>query len=559
MKKIRMVLAAAAAFSLAACTGTKSTASSAAAQVLTGTADGFGGTITAEVTVDDSGKITDLVLTGKDETPDVGGKALPQLQEAIKDAGTIDGVDGVSGATYTSKGVFNAVRNALGIETAAPSEAAAEAVSASGLKQGLAVVSTPRLGPGKDDKDVPVYSFNEVVAYVISDGDGRIVDLEVDIMELITPNHDGKEDNYLGMWPGQTYNLDADGDGTAEGTLEETEDAWTERISGFQTKRQLGDSYKLNSGTWTQEMDLYEEWMKGKTADEIQAAFAAEFSDVNGRPLNGKSDKDEDTAKAGKLTEDQKADIDSLSGATMSLKDGHGDIIGAVTAALENAQPLRSDSDISSLGLGINAVPRLGPGADDKDVPVYSFNITAVGAVYDADGKIVDSKADVLEVITPNHDGKEDNYLAGWPGQTYNQDSDADGAVDGELTENEDDWLARIEQFRSKRAIGDGYKINSGTWAQEMDIYESWFVGKTAAELSDQFSALFSDVNGRPLNGKSDKDEDIAKAEKLTDGQKSELDALSGATMSLDDAHGNLIGAVESSYENAKSSVIQNH
>ena len=338
MKKIRMVLAAAAAFSLAACTGTKSTASSAAAQVLTGTADGFGGTITAEVTVDDSGKITDLVLTGKDETPDVGGKALPQLQEAIKDAGTIDGVDGVSGATYTSKGVFNAVRNALGIETAAPSEAAAEAVSASGLKQGLAVVSTPRLGPGKDDKDVPVYSFNEVVAYVISDGDGRIVDLEVDIMELITPNHDGKEDNYLGMWPGQTYNLDADGDGTAEGTLEETEDAWTERISGFQTKRQLGDSYKLNSGTWTQEMDLYEEWMKGKTADEIQAAFAAEFSDVNGRPLNGKSDKDEDIAKAEKLTDGQKSELDALSGATMSLDDAHGNLIGAVESSYENAK-----------------------------------------------------------------------------------------------------------------------------------------------------------------------------------------------------------------------------
>ncbi|WP_102341624.1 FMN-binding protein [Galactobacillus timonensis] len=35
-----------------------------------GTADGFGGTITAKVTVDESGKITDLVLTGEDETPD---------------------------------------------------------------------------------------------------------------------------------------------------------------------------------------------------------------------------------------------------------------------------------------------------------------------------------------------------------------------------------------------------------------------------------------------------------------------------------------------------------
>ena len=553
MKKIRSVLAAAAAFSLAACASTPS--ASAAAKVFTGTADGFGGTITAEVTVDDSGKITDLVLTGEDETPDIGGKALPELQKAIVAAGTVEGVDGVSGATYTSKGVFDAVRNALGTSTPAPT-VSAQAVSASGLKQGLAIVSTPRLGPGSDDKDVPVYSFNEVIAYVVSDANDRIVDLEVDILELITPNHDGKDDNYLGMWPGQTYNLDADGDGSVEGTLEETEDSWTDRLSGFRTKRQLGSSYKMNSGTWSEEMDIYENWMKGKTGQELQDLFDSEFSDLNGRPLNGKSDKEDDVAKAGQLSDAQKADIDSLSGATMSLRDAHGDILGAVIAALEHAQPLRSDADIASLGLGVNLVPRLGPGSDDKDVPVYSFNMTAAGVLYDADGRIVDATVDILEIITPNHDGKDDNYLAGWPGQTYNNDSDGDGTVDGELTETEDDWVARIGQFRSKRTLGDAYKMNSGTWSQEMDAYEDWFVGQTADELKGNFAALFSDVNGRPLNGKSDKEQDVAKAEKLNDEQKAQIDALSGATMSLQDGHGDIVGAVESSNANAKASLI---
>ena len=553
MKKIRSVLAAAAAFSLAACASTPS--ASAAAKVFTGTADGFGGTITAEVTVDDSGKITDLVLTGEDETPDIGGKALPELQKAIVAAGTVEGVDGVSGATYTSKGVFDAVRNALGTSTPAPT-VSAQAVSASGLKQGLAIVSTPRLGPGSDDKDVPVYSFNEVIAYVVSDANDRIVDLEVDILELITPNHDGKDDNYLGMWPGQTYNLDADGDGSVEGTLEETEDSWTDRLSGFRTKRQLGSNYKMNSGTWSEEMDIYENWMKGKTGQELEDLFDSEFSDLNGRPLNGKSDKEDDVAKAGQLSDAQKADIDSLSGATMSLRDAHGDILGAVIAALEHAQPLRSDADIASLGLGVNLVPRLGPGSDDKDVPVYSFNVTAAGVLYDADGKIVDSKVDVLEIITPNHDGKDDNYLAGWPGQTYNNDSDGDGTVDGELTETEDDWVARIGQFRSKRTLGDAYKMNSGTWSQEMDAYEDWFVGQTADELKGNFAALFSDVNGRPLNGKSDKEQDVAKAGQLSDEQKAQIDALSVATMSLQDGHGDIVGAVESSYANAKASLI---
>jgi len=553
MKKIRSVLAAAAAFSLAACASKPS--ASAAAKVVTGTADGFGGTITAEVTVDDSGKITDLVLTGEDETPDIGGKALPELQKAIVAAGTVEGVDGVSGATYTSKGVFDAVRNALGTSTPAPT-VSAQAVSANGLKQGLAIVSTPRLGPGSDDKDVPVYSFNEVIAYVVSDAEDRIVDLEVDILELITPNHDGKDDNYLGMWPGQTYNLDADGDGSVEGTLEETEDSWTGRLSGFRTKRQLGSSYKMNSGTWSEEMDIYENWMKGKTGQELQDLFDSEFSDLNGRPLNGKSDKEDDVAKAGQLSDAQKADIDSLSGATMSLRDAHGDILGAVITALEHAQPLRSDADIASLGLGVNLVPRLGPGSDDKDVPVYSFNVTAAGVLYDADGRIVDATVDILEIITPNHDGKDDNYLAGWPGQTYNNDSDGDGTVDGELTETEDDWVARIGQFRSKRTLGDAYKMNSGTWSQEMDAYEDWFVGQTADELKGNFAALFSDVNGRPLNGKSDKEQDVAKAGQLSDEQKAQIDALSVATMSLQDGHGDIVGAVESSYADAKASLI---
>lgn len=553
MKKIRSVLAAAAAFSLAACASTPS--ASAAAKVVTGTADGFGGTIKAEVTVDESGKITDLVLTGEDETPDIGGKALPELQKAIVAAGTVEGVDGVSGATYTSKGVFDAVRNALGTSTPAPT-VSAQTVSASGLKQGLAIVSTPRLGPGSDDKDVPVYSFNEVIAYVVSDANDRIVDLEVDILELITPNHDGKDDNYLGMWPGQTYNLDADGDGSVEGTLEETEDNWTDRLSGFRTKRQLGSSYKMNSGTWSEEMDIYENWMKGKTAQELEDLFDSEFSDLNGRPLNGKSDKEDDVAKAGQLSDAQKADIDSLSGATMSLRDAHGDILGAVITALEHAQPLRSDADIASLGLGVNLVPRLGPGSDDKDVPVYSFNVTAAGVLYDADGRIVDATVDILEIITPNHDGKDDNYLAGWPGQTYNNDSDGDGTVDGELTETEDDWVARIGQFRSKRTLGDAYKMNSGTWSQEMDAYEDWFVGQTADELKGNFTTLFSDLNGRPLNGKSDKEQDVAKAGQLSDEQKAQIDALSVATMSLQDGHGDIVGAVESSYANAKASLI---
>ena len=63
-----------------------------------GEADGFGGPITAEVTVE-NGTITALALTGEKETPAIGGLALESLQKAILAAGTVDGVDAVAGAT----------------------------------------------------------------------------------------------------------------------------------------------------------------------------------------------------------------------------------------------------------------------------------------------------------------------------------------------------------------------------------------------------------------------------------------------------------------------------
>ena len=50
--------------------------------VVTGEAEGYGGTITAEVTLDGD-KIVDLKLTGDGETPAIGGAALESLQAAI--------------------------------------------------------------------------------------------------------------------------------------------------------------------------------------------------------------------------------------------------------------------------------------------------------------------------------------------------------------------------------------------------------------------------------------------------------------------------------------------
>lgn len=522
-----------------------SMAAFAQADTLTGEAEGFGGAIKAEVTVE-NGIITALTLTGENETPTIGGTALETLTDAIVAAGTYEGVDNISGATWTCNGAITAIKNAMGVAEEAVEEEVAS-VTASGLKHGVGIVGTPRLGPGADAQEVGVYSFNEVIAYAIVDADNRIVDLEVDIVEIVTPNHDesNEDDNFMAGWPGQSYNNDAEGDGVVDGLLEETEEIFTEETLSWLSKRQKGSAYKMNSGTWEQEMDIFENFFKGKTVEEINAWNDKFTSDRNGRPLFATVTNEEDLAKFNALTDEEKTVNDAISGATMSLTDPHGDILAAINKAVANAIPMRDVKNIAGIGLGVNVMPRLGPGSDDQGVPCYSFNTSVAAVCYDADGKVVDMFADVLEVITPNHDGADDNAFTGWPGQSYNADVNADAVVDEVWTQTEETFMEQIAAFKTKRELGSKYKMNSDTWVGEMTAYESAMIGKTTEEITAWVAACFSDVNGRALHGTSDKEQDIAKYAAMTEAQKAEMDAISTATMALRDPHGDILKAIE--------------
>jgi fumarate reductase flavoprotein subunit len=94
----------------------------------TASADGFGGPVTAEVTVTDK-DIEDIELTGDAETPAIGGAALSTLKADILKNQTTE-IDGVAGATFTSDGVKAAVSAALaearGEEVVAETEAEVE-------------------------------------------------------------------------------------------------------------------------------------------------------------------------------------------------------------------------------------------------------------------------------------------------------------------------------------------------------------------------------------------------------------------------------------------------
>ena len=533
----------------------KSAAGGEEIRTLTGQAEGYGGPISVTVTAAGD-RIIDLEITGSDETPDIGGTAISSLRTAIVENQGLDGVDAVSGATWTSNGVFDAIRTAMGEaveeDTALASQ---EEIQASELTHGLGFYSNGRLGPGSDDQGTGVYSFNEVVAYVLFDNEGTILDLEVDQLEVATPNYDGESMPGLTGFPGQSYNADTNHDAVVDTVLEQTEDSFLADVDSWQTKRERGSSYKLNSGTWTDEMDIFEEYFKGMTVDQLQDWYSKYCSDVNGRPLFGTSENEEDIAKYEALSDEDKAGLDAISGATMSLNDSHGNILGAILKAYDNRRPVEAEK-ISKIGLGITNTGRLGPGSDDQDVGVYSFNTQASGVCYDGEGRIAAVYTDVMEVATPNYDGASMPGLTGFPGQSYNADEDHDAVVDTVLEQTEDSFLAQIDSWQTKRERGSSYKLNSGTWTDEMNIFENFFVGMTTEEVSQWFADYCSDVNGRPLFGASENEEDITKYEAFTDEEKSSLDAISGATMSLRDAHGDILGSIEKAWTNAKDTNI---
>ena len=94
---------------------------SAAAKYKPGTysakSQGFGGLVTVKITVDES-KITNVSISGANETPAIGGEAMKKLESAAKKGS----VDVISGATSTSKAVQKALKAAIKKAGAAAAE-----------------------------------------------------------------------------------------------------------------------------------------------------------------------------------------------------------------------------------------------------------------------------------------------------------------------------------------------------------------------------------------------------------------------------------------------------
>ncbi len=306
-------------------------ACSASADERVGEAQGYGGPLKVRVTVDGD-KLTRVEVTSHHETQGVGTRAIDALPEAMASAGTWD-VDTVSGATVTSNAIKEAVRMALGEDVPQASPVTSQQPDATqqpvtfmpdNALSGVGMVATGRIGPGTDDTGAQVYSFNVVFAHGTFDQSGKVLSLDVDQLEVATPNYDGASMPHFSGFPGQG---------------EVSDDAFLEEVASWTTKRQRGDDYKLTTGTWEEQMNVYQQLFTGKTVDEIEAWYAKFCSDETGRPLKEKSTSEADQTKYSALSDSEKATLtDVTSSATMSLRDPHGDILTAIRRAWEDAR-----------------------------------------------------------------------------------------------------------------------------------------------------------------------------------------------------------------------------
>ncbi|OQB48368.1 MAG: Chlorophenol reductase precursor [Firmicutes bacterium ADurb.Bin153] len=316
-----------------------------------GEADGYLGKIRLELTID-KGSIKTIKALEYHDTEAIFVPAFQDLSARIIKANGVSGVDTVSGATYSSKGILLAATEALNkagagitVATEKPKEAVKSAIPAGekAVYKGLGKSVTFRVGPGKDSEGVQVYSFNIVMASVLFDSAGRIVDCFVDMYEVSTPNYDGESMPHFSGWPGTPgYNYTDHAAEKVTGKSDNAEAKIAAEVNGWLSKRQRGDSYGMNAANeWYKQMDAYQEFFKGKTVDELNKFFAKYCSDRNGRPIKANTTNAQDLAKFNLLTDAEKALLaDVVATATMSLNDAHGNILAALLDAYNNRKEI---------------------------------------------------------------------------------------------------------------------------------------------------------------------------------------------------------------------------
>ncbi len=165
------------------------------------------------------------------------------------------------------------------------------------------------------------HQLNVVATSAVFDANGKIVSIDIDVTELAMSEF---------QWPADSA------------TVEELAALATKLDGEIMTKGEHKEAYGMKAKSsigleWYEQMANFEKFFIGKTAAEIRTWYTRN-TDAAGKPIKiGTELKPEDQAKVDKLTADEKAVLaDVITGATMSLHDGHGFFMESIEKAYAN-------------------------------------------------------------------------------------------------------------------------------------------------------------------------------------------------------------------------------
>lgn len=311
--------------------------------------------------------------------------------------------------TEAPKATEPAATEAAATEAPATEAEATEAVATEPVEVGDIVkvgmgnsMSLMRSKEAEDDKG-PSAGGNATVAVVGFDADGKIVDVKVDVVQpKVEYTQDGK----------------IEGGPAAE----------------FKTKVELGDEYGMKKASgidkdWHEQMAAFEDWMIGKTVDEVLGLKVVE-----------KDPSHPAVPDVPELTSSVTISVESYQAAVKEAWDNAVDATG-----------------VKAVGLGLNAsAAKSKEIADDK--MAAQFDIPMAGVGVDQDGKVVVAMLDNAQSrIAFDKDGK---FV------------EAPGAdVPTKMDLGADYGMVKASEIGKE-------------WNEQAQAFAEWTVGKTADEIS---------------------------------------------------------------------------
>lgn len=316
-----------------------------------GSANGYGGKVTVNVTVSKKTMTAIDVVSAPGETDSFFQRAKGVIDEMLTAQST--DVDVVSGATYSSNGIIGAVKNALfGTESNNATAAAANAGNAAGSAPSVSKVSES--GTWKDGTYTGSgKGFGGTISVKVTVEDGKISAIDVTSASGETASYFSKAKGIIPkMISGQTTNVDAASGATysSNGIITAVRNALSKAETGKSStkkkKKKNKKNKKKNSGSNNNNIAAPAEGYEDGTytgssqgfGGEIKVKVTVSGGKISAIDITEASGEDEaylsmaeDIVKT--ILDKQTTDVDTISGATYSSTG----IKNAVGQALEGA------------------------------------------------------------------------------------------------------------------------------------------------------------------------------------------------------------------------------